>query len=157
MDCDVGGIIESSLYKFSEEGLWRVGLECSDEIITDPACWPEPIIDNGTVIWKKNDCIYKPILWYGTSETPVSPWTIHECMSEKEYGFWEETDEWYIMEYIIDDCDDGFLTWYFPECGRSGPDMDKIKETCPIDLNSIREPGYLEKTLSAIALKKKDP
>lgn len=57
----------------------------------------------------------------------------------------------------IDDCYDGFLTWYFPECGRSGPDMDKIKETCPIDLNSIREPGYLEKSLSAIALKKKDP
>ncbi len=58
---------------------------------------------------------------------------------------------------IIDDCYDGFLTWYFPECGRSGPDMDKIKETCPIDLNSIRGPGYLEKSLSAIALKKKDP
>lgn len=157
MDCDVGGIIESSLLKFVEEGVWRVGLKCGDEIITKPTWWPEPIIDNDTIIWKKNDCIYKPILWFGISETPVEPWTIHECMSEKEYSFWEETDEWYIMEYIIDDCYDGFLTWFFPECGRSGPDMDKIKETCPIDLNSIREPGYLKKTLSAIALKKKDP
>ncbi len=135
-DCDLGGIIEDSLLRFEQEGSWHFGLIADDQVISDVELWPSPSRECGNLIWKKDEVVYKPIIWFGNSDTPVVPWVLYKDMSLEIQEFWMETDEDQFMQAVIEDCNDTFLVWYFAECGRCIPDMDDIKKGCPIDLNS---------------------
>lgn len=42
---------------------------------------------------------------------------------------------WVAVENLMDDANDAFLTWYTLECGYCAPDMNEIRETCPLSFN----------------------
>lgn len=134
-DCDLGGIIENSLLRFEKEGSWHFGLIADSQILSDARFWPSPSKISGELNWKIGEAIYKPTIWFGNSDTPIAPWVIYKGMPLDTQAFWKETDEYYIMQALIEDCNDTFLMWYFPECGRCAPDMEEIKHRCPVDLN----------------------
>ena len=88
--------------------------------------------ENDQIVWEKDGIEYEPILWFGDSDIPEEPWMISTSMSEEKLGFWFEVEPWFILESIIEDCDDIFLTWYIAECGLGVPDIESIREKCPI-------------------------
>lgn len=122
-DAVIGKYIESSLIKFVKSSSWHLGyqnLDGSTSEITN-------IVECTAVVEKS--C---PILWFGPNgEEPIDKWSI---TVGKEHGFvW--VDQWCLLEYLIEDCNDCFSTWYLAECGYFLPDMEAILTECPVEIS----------------------
>lgn len=134
---DAGGCVEQSLVKFVAEGSWHFGLKADDRIICDKKEWPAPRDENGKTIWDKNGEDLLPIFWFGISgKAPIPIWTIDCNMPENSIAFWFEQHRGYVLEPLLSDPDEGFLIWYLMECGRFVPEVDEIREGCPIDFSA---------------------
>ena len=132
-DATISRYIESSLLKFVEASSWHLGFN-------NPAgkCIEVNSLADYTAVLDKSH----PILWFGLDgDEPIDKWSI---IIGKEHGF-EWIDQWYLLEYLVDDCNDCFATWYLAECGNWLPDMEEILAECPIaiddgdDVDSINE------------------
>lgn len=134
--CDLGGIIEDSLLRFEKEGSWHFGLIAENQVLLDARLWPSPSRVNGDIIWQKGENVYNPTLWFANSDTPITPWALYKGMSTETQEFWMETEDYSIMQALIEDCDENFLVWYFLECGRSAPNMEEIKRRCLVNINT---------------------
>ena len=130
--CASGRYIQNSLFKFAERSQWQFGLMNDGAILYDPVDWPKPLQNNGVIIWGNGEKILQPIMWYGLpNQKPYKAW-IAVPFDEEKGSIWFANDEWNTLGYVVDDADDYFLTWYFPECGYEIPDIDEIKEACPV-------------------------
>lgn len=141
-DCEqsyiyAGTFIEDCLILFVDKSIWQCGLKNVDgTIITDINKWPVPKIINGENSWIIDQQKAVPVLWYGLeNEKPISRWTFGVKEEEQNLSFWFESDEWTIMEQLIEKVDESFLIWYTAECGRCAPDMYEIMKKCPIESN----------------------
>ena len=130
--CDVGKVVEKTIDGFVKNGTWHYGFRSKLGIITEKEFWPLANNENDQIVWEKDGIEYEPILWFGDSDIPEEPWMISTSMSEEKLGCWFEVEPWFILESIIEDCDDIFLTWYIAECGLGVPDIESIREKCPI-------------------------
>lgn len=145
-DCDTGGVVEKCLQIIEDNGTWKFGLKYGEQILTNIQDWPAPCEVQGKIKWLRDKIELIPIIWFGTETTalPDSKWSISFDSSDAFENFWFEDDSWYVVEYLVDNVNDGFLIWYFPECGRCAPDMAAIIGKCPIafakdDTNEIIE------------------
>jgi hypothetical protein len=122
-DATIGGYIESSLLQFLEASKWHFGYRCENGYYAEI----QSAADYESIIEKNH-----PIMWFGLDgEAPIEKWAIEPG---KEHGFiW--VDQWYLLEYLIDDCTDCFATWYLAECCYDLPDMEEILKRCPIEVS----------------------
>ena len=147
--CVAGRFVEHSLFKFVERGQWQFALVRNGEYLVDPSEWPVPIIHNNCCVWKFGENEFEPEMWFGVpNQAPLDIWKA-KAASEKNESIWFEEDEWSILAKIIGDYDDYFMTWYFPECGNSVPDIDEIKNTCPVSWDANDSDESLKSKISS--------
>ena len=118
----IGGYIEKSMELFVDSSVWHFGYINKDGIIIELRTATE---------YEGNFENERPILWFGPKDVlPEKIWTIKydEPLAEE----WFYDDQWALIDYLIDDCNDSFSIWYIAECGRWLPDMCEILQTCPI-------------------------
>lgn len=137
--------------KFISEGIWQYGLLSPEQsIITDITSWPQPIKNkDGSIIWKNECGILKPIIWFGIKgEEPIECWTLSEDPKMFEIMDYEEpynVERWksmwfnqfrqYDWNILFDNQGEGELIWMFAECGMEEPPIDGVREKCPIKLD----------------------
>lgn len=120
---EIGRYIEASLIHFCESSKWHLGYQNKDGSFSEVIN-----IDEYTLINDRSS----PIMWFGPDrEEPLDKWSI---VVGKEHGF-EWVDQWYLLEYLVDDCNDCFATWYLAECGYWLPDKEEILKECPIEIS----------------------
>ena len=138
-DCDIGNIVEDSLNDFENRGRWHFALiGSSNNMLKDANKWPAPLVTEEDVKWETESDSYEPLIWFGNSDQPTKPWTIER----EDYGdlsFWFESELYDLLSKIVEAGSRGsfevFCVWYIYECDREGPDMDKIREKCIIELD----------------------
>lgn len=119
-DATISSYVESSLRKFVAASSWHLGYYHQSGKYIEV----KSLADYNAVIDKS--C---PALWFGMEgDKPIDKWSI---IVGKEHCF-EDIDQWYLLEYLVDDCNDCFATWYLAECGNWLPDMEAILAECPI-------------------------
>lgn len=154
-DYDVGAIVEDSLEKFMEKGIWNYGLKSKEAIETDSNNWPKYILHDGVPIWRSGSIEYEPIIWFGPEGSyPQGPWILSSNMTSESLSFWFEEDPNLLMENIIEDCNESFLIWYLWECGRSYPDMDYIMKSCPISFDENTSPRNIKEIINQFFIDK---
>ena len=122
-DATIGRYIESSLFKFLNDSKWHFGYKNKDGSYSEI----QSALDYDAIEDKSS-----PILWFGLDgEAIIEKWSIEPG---KEHGF-KWIDQWYLLEYLIDDCTDCFATWYLAECGYDLPDMENILAGCAIQIS----------------------
>ena len=72
-------------------------------------------------------------LWFGLDKC-LQEWCIDSNTTQDNLEFWSDCQSWTIMKHIgnFDDC---FLIWYTAECGYWTPDMNEIREQCPVSFD----------------------
>ena len=118
-DAKISGYIEDCLNKYVTSSRWQMGYLQEDGTIS--------------VVRKSQGkhSLSTPVLFFGIPDMPVDgKWSIKS--NEALPGYWFEEDQWSLMEFLVDNCSDCFLTWYLAECGNWVPDMLAIIESCPI-------------------------
>ena len=134
-DATISRYIESSLLKFVEAGSWHLGFNNPAE-----KCIEVNSLADYTAVLDKS----QPILWFGMDgDEPIDKWSI---VAGKEHGFgWY--DHWDLLEYLVDDCNDCFATWYVAECGNWLPDMEEILAACPIIIDDDDDADSISKKI----------
>lgn len=122
-DSTIGQYVEGSLIQFVESSKWHFGYRHEGGNFFEITNLEEYTLTDD------KSC---PILWFGPdNQGPIDKWVIEPG---KEHGFiW--IDQWYLLEYLVDDCNDCFATWYLAECGYWLPDMEEILKECPIEVS----------------------
>ena len=92
--------------------------------------------------------IEKDCLWFG-GEDRLGSWRIDSATVQDDLAFWFEYDSWTVMEWLgnFTEC---FLIWYTAECGCWTPDMNEIREKCPIPFDKTDTVGSLIAKASAL-------
>ena len=84
---------------------------------------------------------------------PIRPWVIFPDMGRDSIEFWFETDWQMAMAHIIEDYDwQSFDIWYFAECGRDFPDIEEIRNKCPLTLTREDTAEDINKKLNELFL-----
>lgn len=118
----ISGYVEKSFELFVDKSFWHFGYTKSDGTVVE-------ILSATSYTGDFND--EKPIVWFGLAdEKPEEIWTIK--YDQLLADAWFNDDQWSLMEYLIEDCNDCFGVWYLAECGRCLPDMEEILKACPI-------------------------
>lgn len=76
-----------------------------------------------------------PLLWFGPSEKIDNKCWLIDPNKEIDLSFWFTEDEWSLIHYMGITDDDCFLVWYFAECGCCVPEIEPIRNACPIVLD----------------------
>ena len=69
--------------------------------------------------------------------------------------FWFDYD--YLMENLQGAPDQMFLVWYIYECGMYVPDIDEIRECCPVLISESDTPEQLAQKISTFIASKLVP
>lgn len=116
-DANVGAYVESCLMDFTASSRWHYG----------------HISRNGELV-NASSADGIPLLWYGPDNTPpIDKWSIKYGESLSKH--WFEEDSWELLNYLIDQCAEGFSIWYTAECCYWLPDMEEILSICPISFS----------------------
>ena len=144
----VSWYVEACIRAFEDEAVWLVGIcNSQGEVIDDPAFLEEAEWQDGD--WLFNGREYHSLIWYGLPKSkPILRWTINENTSQSDLKFWFSTDTYSLMKEL-GDFDESFLYWYDMELGFDGPNMKKIRESCPI---SFEETDSINKILNKVDL-----
>lgn len=160
-ECEMGSVDGACLAldmmaNFLNQGKWHFGLiDAGGCILSDPNMWPQyPKQNDGTIIWKKGNEEYQPIIWFGLEgEKPIECWTLYEranITNKKVYqgSFGKEIDQedwkhfWFCEFWRMDwnvlwKHDEGAIIWAFCEQCMDEPEeeLEKVKEVCPIELS----------------------
>lgn len=159
-DIQICSIWTSQLQNFIDASKWHIALQSGNDNKIDPRSWPIPEIEGSDIYWTEDGKFYKPIMWFGVSDTEIlDSWTltdegIYALVPEEEgmgsYGRQMNIDG---FEINYGSLFDGNGSWYFGACGESGADFEKVIESCPVDLLSIYENENGMEVLSLYCLK----
>ena len=134
-DAKVGKYVESSIFKFLNSSKWHYGYRNQDGTYTEVSNASEH-----AAISDKS-C---PVLWFGPDNTaPLPKWSI---IPGEEHGF-QDYDQWELLDYLVDDCNDCFSIWYLAECGYDLPDMEAILSECPITIDNNDDADAINKKI----------
>ena len=130
---------------FIREGVWSYGLRDSrGTIISDKNEWPDPIKENGEVVWIKNGERLNPVLWFGLKgEEPLDEWTISkdDKVFNDYYGeaWWKSflfpKKRLYNWNILLGENSNYIQSCMFDEFGFKEPNRIKLVNDCPIYLN----------------------
>ena len=130
------------LKDFVEQGKWQYGLIAPDKkILQDSTLWPKPVVENHRVIWKDENGMYEPIIWFGMErDEPIDCWCLSagSCLFQDErlwQYFWYSSDQKYDWGILLDGQTDSYVYWMFFECGMDEPSIVPVRQTCPIMLD----------------------
>lgn len=130
----VGAYVEACLLDFVAKGVWQVGGYSQDGAFVNEEMLSHAEVNDGAQTWTLNGKTYSPCIWYGQpNEKPVKRWLISNQMPNSALKFWFEAETWSVISEL-GDFDDSFLIWYTAECGYCAPDMDEIRDSCPVSL-----------------------
>ncbi len=122
-NCRVGQYIESCLSLFCDKASWHISIIDLSGNIVDLEETNRPVCDSSNII-----------LWFGVKRFgPQTPWIITNETSD--LSFWFERDSWLFLE-AISNMEEGTLIWYIYECGNWTPDIDLIRQKCPVSFSA---------------------
>lgn len=144
----MASIVERSLLEFVKHSTWHVGLRNlqGKELEIQKGCigieWTKE------KNWVLKGDLYYPVVWFGPSGYPSIPeWRICKDTEEEEYEFWFYYDTWSIIDHLGRGASEVFLVWYTAECGCTAPDVETIRNMCPIPIEEGETVSkFLEKT-----------
>ncbi len=153
-DCyssDIAWAIGKAIDYLDNNGTWKVCLSDRNSFITDPNEWPQPIIKNGSYLWKTDSNNYIPVIWFGVSDKPITPFIISTETDEDEFSFWFEEDEETIMDKIVENWNGETGYWFYEE-GNYPPSLEDIRKKCPIELDEFDDKDNIKEKLTNLFL-----
>ena len=144
----IAGIVEERLLDFVKHSVWHVGLHNlqGKELEIQKGCTDIEWTEEKNWILKGD--LYYPVVWFGPSGYPSTPeWRICKDTEEEEFEFWFYDDTWSIINHLGRGASEVFLIWYTAECGCTAPDVETIRNICPIPIEEGETVSqFLEKT-----------
>ena len=144
----VASAVEGRLLDYVEHSAWHVGLRNMQgrELEIHKGCTDIEYTEGNKWILKGD--LYYPVVWFGPEGCPSIPeWRICKDIKETDFNFWFYTQTWEIIKYLGKDASDVFLIWYTAECGFSAPDIEAVRNMCPISIEvGDTVSKFLEKT-----------
>ena len=144
----VASAVEGRLLDYVDHSTWHVGLlnVQGRELEIQKGNTDIEYIKGCKWVFKGE--VYYPVVWFGPSGYPSIPeWRISKETEEEEFEFWFCTQEWDIIKHLGENVSDVFLIWYTAECGCSAPEMEVIRNMCPVPIeDGDTVSRFLEKT-----------
>ena len=143
----IAHIVEEKLFGFLGHSVWHIGLRNMDENEIEIVGGRMDIGWTEEYNWIFKGKLYYPIVWFGPSGYPSIPeWRISRFTEEKEFAFWFCTDEKEVIKYLVREATDRFITWYTAVCKCLVPDIQGIRNMCPVPIeNGDTVSDYIEK------------
>lgn len=155
-DCENGVIsigekIMESFTQFIEQGVWQTGfMNASGDVLANARPLPMRDAEHRRIQWLLDGQAVEPVVWFGLrGEKPVKCWTISraaDMFMKRDYAPPHDVERWkafwfdtfWVFDWVaLTDNDESLIIWMFAECGLVEPDIEPVRERCPIPLREM--------------------